>query len=212
MYKLRLDLRLLDMLSTNSIPIVYEVFTRYAPFETTAEWDDERAGRNPQISKRSSYRSFDMTHKTGTRTESVVERVRSHQPGQETFRAVLSEDIEWKPFAAIPPSVRLAVIVGQPSQEGPYVIRVKVPRGVKFMPHRHPEDRIYTVISGIFYIGLGDHFDPEKLEAYPPGAVIVVPGDTSHFHWAKSGDYIAQVTAIGPLGLDYVHPKDDPRS
>jgi putative intracellular protease/amidase/quercetin dioxygenase-like cupin family protein len=144
--------------------------------------------------------------------EAVKERAPSHQPGQDVFKAVLSEDIDWKPFAAFPPSVRLAVVVGQPSEKGPYVIRVKVPRGVKLMPHKHPEDRIYTVISGIFYIGLGDQFDAEKLVAYPPGAVIILPGNTSHFHWAKSGDYITQVTAIGPLGIEYVDFNDDPRT
>jgi len=145
-------------------------------------------------------------------TEALKERVRPHQPGQEVFRAILSEDIEWKPFAAFPPSVRLAVMVGRPSEKGPYMIRVKVPRGVKLMPHTHPEDRIYTVISGIFYIGLGDQFEADKLEAYPPGSVIVLPGSTSHFHWAKSSNYVTQVTAIEPLGLDYVNPKDDPRN
>ncbi len=61
----------------------------------------------------------------------------------------------------------------------------------------------------MFYIGLGDEFDAGKLEAYPPGAVIVLPGNTSDFHWAKSGDYIAQVTALGPLGFEYVNSKDD---
>jgi quercetin dioxygenase-like cupin family protein len=91
------------------------------------------------------------------------------------------------------------------------MIRVKVPGGVKLMPHRHSEDRIYTVISGVFYIGVGEEFDPDKLEAYPPGAVIVLPSNTPHFHWAKSGEYISQVTAIGPLGLEYVNSKDDPR-
>ena len=35
---------------------------------------------------------------------------------------------------------------------------------------------------------------------------------TAHFHWAKSGEYITQVTAIGPLGLEYLDPKDDPRN
>ena len=94
---------------------------------------------------------------------------------------------------------------------GPYVIRVKVPSGVKLMPHRHPEDRVYTVMSGVFYIGLGDQFDGDKVEAYPPGSVIVLPGNTSHFHWAKSGEYVTQVTAIGPLGLEYLDPGDDPR-
>ena len=96
--------------------------------------------------------------------------------------------------------MRLAVVVGQPSEPGPYVIRVKVPGGVKLMPHKHPEDRIYTVMSGVFYIGLGEQFDGDKVKAYPPGSVIVLPGDTSHFHWAKSGEYVTQVTAIGPLG------------
>ena len=46
-----------------------------------------------------------------------------HQPGQSVFRSVLPEDIDWKPFPAFPPSVRLAVVVGEPSQPGPYVIR-----------------------------------------------------------------------------------------
>src|SRR5476651_968844 len=72
-------------------------------------------------------------------------------------------------FPAFPASVRLAILVGDPSEPGPYVIRVKVPSGVKLMPHSHPEDRIYTVMSGVFYIGLGDQFDEEKLKAYSPG-------------------------------------------
>jgi quercetin dioxygenase-like cupin family protein len=138
--------------------------------------------------------------------------VRNHQPDQAVFRSVLPEDIDWKPFPAFPPSVRLAVVVGQPSEPGPYVIRVKVPSHVKLMPHRHPEDRVYTVMSGVFYIGLGDQFDGDMVEAYPPGSVIVLPGDTSHFHWAKSGEYVTQVTAIGPLGLEYLDPRDDPRN
>ena len=101
-----------------------------------------------------------------------------HQPGQAAYRSVLPEEIDWKPFPAFPPSARLAIVVGDPSEPGPYVIRVKVPSSVKLMPHQHPEDRVYTVISGVFYIGLGSVFDEERLQAYPPGAVIVLPGGT----------------------------------
>jgi quercetin dioxygenase-like cupin family protein len=137
---------------------------------------------------------------------------RSQDAVELTFRSVLPEDVEWRPYAAFPPSARLAVVVGNPTEPGPYVIRVKVPAGVKLMPHRHPEDRVYTVISGVFYIGLGEQFDSDKLEAYPPGAVIVLPGGTAHFHWARSGEYVSQVSANGPLGLEYFNPTDDPRN
>jgi quercetin dioxygenase-like cupin family protein len=137
--------------------------------------------------------------------------VRSHQPDQSTFRAILPEDIDWKPFAAFPPSARLAVVVGQPTEAGSYVVRVKLPAGAKLMPHKHPEDRVYTVMSGIFYIGLGGTFDGDRMNAYPPGSVIILPGETWHFHWARSGEYVTQVSAIGPLGLDYLDPRDDPR-
>jgi quercetin dioxygenase-like cupin family protein len=108
--------------------------------------------------------------------------------------------------------VHNAAVVGDPTKPGPYTIRVKVPAGVKLMPHKHHEDRVYTVISGVFYIGLGDRFDAEKLQAYPPGSVVVLPGNTHHFHWAKSGEYVSQVTAIGPLGLEFIDPKDDLRN
>src|SRR6266446_6078834 len=82
--------------------------------------------------------------------------IRPHQPYQGVFRSILPEEIEWKPFPAFPPEVRLAVVVGDPLEPGPYAIRVKVPHGVKMMPHKHPEDRIYPIISGVFYICLGE--------------------------------------------------------
>jgi quercetin dioxygenase-like cupin family protein len=128
------------------------------------------------------------------------------------FGDIYQENIKWSPFPAFPPAARLAILVGDPKKADPYVVRVKVPAGVILMPHIHREDRIYTVISGVFYIGIGTKFDPTKLKAYPPGSVVILPGNTPHFHWAKSGEYVTQVTATGPLGLSYVNPQDDPRN
>jgi quercetin dioxygenase-like cupin family protein len=136
---------------------------------------------------------------------------RPHQPDQANFRAILPEDIDCKAFPPFPPEARLAVVIGHPNEPGPYVIRVKAAGGAKLMPHKHPEDRIYTVMSGVFYIALGETFDGDKVKAYPPGSVIVLPGDTWHFHWAKSGEYVTQITGIGPLGLEYRNLHDDPR-
>jgi hypothetical protein len=134
------------------------------------------------------------------------------QPGRAAFWHARPEDIDWEPFPAFPPPAQLAVVVGNTSEPGPYTVRVKAPAGVKLMPHRHHEDRVYTVISGVFYLGPGESFDEEKLEAYPPGTVVELPGNTPHFHWAKSGEYVTQITAMGPISMEYVSPQDDPRN
>jgi hypothetical protein len=114
-------------------------------------------------------------------SEVPYESTRSHQHGQDHFRSILADDIEWRPFPAFPPSVALAVLVGQLSEPGPYTIRIRVPRDVKLMPHRHPEDRVYTVIAGMVFIGIGEQITPDALQAYPPGSVVVLPGNTRTF-------------------------------
>jgi quercetin dioxygenase-like cupin family protein len=138
--------------------------------------------------------------------------VRAQGLPNDKFDSILNEDIKWQSFPAFPEGVKLAIVVGIPTNPGPYVVRVKMPGGGRLMPHRHPEDRIYTVISGVFYIGLGETFDETKLKAYAPGSVVVLPGGVAHFHWAKSGEYVTQVSANGPLGLEYVNHADDPRA
>lgn len=149
----------------------------------------------------------DTTAKTEVKRHSTV--LKGLAP--EAFGSIRPEEINWISFPAYPPQVRLAVLVGDPQAAGPYVVRVRLPGGTQFMPHMHTEDRIYTIISGVFYIGRGEIFDPDALQAYAPGSVIVLPGKTHHFHWAKSGDYVAQVSAYGPLSIDYLDHQDDPR-
>ena len=126
--------------------------------------------------------------------------------------SVRSEEVAFTPFAAFPEGAEIATVVGDPAQVGPYVVRVRVAQGVRLQPHTHPEDRIYTVISGVFYIGFGTTFDPTKLQAFGPGSVVVLPRNTPHFHWARSGTYVTQVSGNGPLGISYVDPTDDPRN
>ncbi|QAY79423.1 cupin domain-containing protein [Sphingosinicella sp. BN140058] len=126
--------------------------------------------------------------------------------------SVHPETIQFQPFPAFPAGAELARVVADPTKPGPYVVRVRVAGGVKLLPHTHPEDRVYTVLSGVFYIGFGSVFDASKLEAYGPGSVIILPGDTPHFHWAMSGEYITQVSGAGPLGIEYIDEANDPRA
>ena len=78
------------------------------------------------------------------------------------------------------------------------------------MPHRHLEDRVYTVTSGAFYIGLRSVFDEELLLDYRPGADVVLPGGTVHFHWARSGTYVTPSVGRRAAGTRVHRPTDDP--
>ena len=126
--------------------------------ELKAAWEQGRKDSSILTERPTPRRSANRIRRRGA-------MARTHQPDEAAFRSILPEDIDWKPFPAFPPSARLAILVGHPSEPGPYVVRVKVPAGVKLMPHRHPEDRIYTVMSGVFYIGLGDRFDGDRGES-----------------------------------------------
>ena len=78
--------------------------------------------------------------------------------------AVVSPDqLKWGAAPpAFPKGAQIAVLSGDPSKEGLYVVRVKVPAGYKVPPHTHPNDENITVISGTFNIGMGGKFDDKN--------------------------------------------------
>ena len=102
-----------------------------------------------------------------------------------------------------------AVISGDPSTGGPYVIRLKMPAGYKVAPHWHPTAENITVISGTFALGMGEKFDPAALKDFGPGSYGLMPAEMRHFAMARTAA-IVQVHGIGPFALNYVNPWDDP--
>src|SRR5438445_2987689 len=72
---------------------------------------------------------------------------------------------------------------------------------MKVMPHWHPDTvRTVLVMSGTFYFAVGEQWDESKLKAYPAGTLYSEPARSPHYAWAKDGEVILQVTAIGPTG------------
>src|SRR5881394_1383715 len=62
---------------------------------------------------------------------------------------------------SLPPGAQIAVLEGDPTKPGPFVMRVKLPDGYKVPPHTHPKPERVTVLSGSFHLGMGDRFDPK---------------------------------------------------
>jgi hypothetical protein len=124
---------------------------------------------------------------------------------------VRADDIKWGPAPpSLPPGAQAAIIMGDPSKSGPYVLRAKFPDGYKVPPHWHPTDENVTVLHGTFMAGKGDKFGADASTALPAGSFVCMPKGMHHFAWAK-GETIIQVHGMGPFEITYVNPSDDPR-
>jgi quercetin dioxygenase-like cupin family protein len=118
--------------------------------------------------------------------------------------------IKW---GAAPPSVpkgsKLAVLYGDPSKDGLFVIRVKLPANYKIPAHSHPTDEVVTVLSGTLMVGMGDKLVPANAKPFPAGSLIVAPAKANHFVLTKQ-PVVIEISAMGPLAINYVNPADDP--
>ena len=112
---------------------------------------------------------------------------------------------------SLPPGAKFVVLEGDPTKTGPFVMRAKMPDGYKVPPHTHPKPERLTVLSGTFYLGMWDRFDPAKGEEMPAGSYGSWPAGMKHFGWVK-GETVIQIHGEGPWGIDYVNPADDPRN
>ena len=124
---------------------------------------------------------------------------------------VAPDQVKW---AAAPPAfpkgAQLAVVSGDPAKEGLYVIRLKVPAGYKVPPHAHPNDENVTVLSGTFNIGMGGTVDETKGTALKAGGFAKAAKGMQHYAWFTE-DSVIQLHGLGPSGITYVNPADDPR-
>ncbi len=66
------------------------------------------------------------------------------------------------------------------------------------------------MLSGRLGYGLGDAFDTSKGRMLEAGTFAVVPAKRAHYIWTDNEEAIVQVQFIGPFGIDYVNPGDDP--
>jgi quercetin dioxygenase-like cupin family protein len=110
-------------------------------------------------------------------------------------------------FSETPSEVSQTInLFGDPTKEGLYVTRTLIPKGVRTIPHFHPDSRTVTVMSGVCYYGRED-FGENQAFPMPPGTFFTEPAGVSHFIWAKDGDVVVQTTAIGPSGTQFIPEK-----
>lgn len=123
------------------------------------------------------------------------------------FVRIAPEQIKWvdEPDGL---GVKRAVVQGDPSKPGIYVIRVHFPKGVMSTNHRHREDRHAVVLQGTWWTGTGEQFTPDKTVPLKAGSYMMHPAGEAHFDGAKDEDVILQLIGVGPSETNRIRPQE----
>ena len=91
-----------------------------------------------------------------------------------------------------------AVLFGDPTKPGPYVIRLRWFPGNMSRPHFHPNDRFFVVIEGTWWLGAGEKYDPDSTVPVGPGTYVFHKAGGIHYDGAKKEPVVIQVWGMGP--------------
>src|SRR6202035_5395146 len=91
-----------------------------------------------------------------------------------------------------------AVLRGDPSKPGPYIVLTKWTAHHMSHPHFHPNDRFIMVLSGTWWVGTGTKFDPDSTVAMPAGTFVTHYGKQIHYDGAKDEDAVLEIVGEGP--------------
>lgn len=120
-------------------------------------------------------------------------------------------DVEWQAApASLEEGAEVAVLEGNPGEQGVFTMRIKMPDGFHISPHWHPNVERVTVISGTFLLGSGEVLDRQATERLEPGSYTSMPPEMVHYAIAE-GETVIQLTSVGPWVINYVNAEDDPR-
>jgi quercetin dioxygenase-like cupin family protein len=119
--------------------------------------------------------------------------------------------MKWGPAPpGLPAGARLAVLSGDPGEEGMFTIRLKFPANYVIPPHHHPSDELVTVMNGQLSLGMGSNLNRRRAASLVQGGYAVAPANMNHYAFTRGGATV-QITAHGPFQIIYVNKRDDPR-
>ena len=140
----------------------------------------------------------------GSCTEKPTVTKEMQFPEGEVQHAVHAKKIDWKPTPPnLPKGAQIAVLEGNPKEEGMFTVRFKMTDDF-FMPaHTHPKNERVTIIQGKAYVAFGEGAKKEEATTFGSGDYYVNARDAIHTVWADSG-CILQITGIGPWEANFI--------
>lgn len=117
-----------------------------------------------------------------------------------------ADTLEWRDAPpSLPKGSQIAVLEGNPGQEGMFTLRVRVPAGARLQAHTHPRPERVTILSGAVGVGFGPHYDQTRLKVFRAGDFYVNPPGKTHFV-SFAQDSEVQITGQGPWVVEPAKP------
>ena len=123
------------------------------------------------------------------------------QPGAVPVLALALDKMQWRKDPKGGP-LESAVLVGDPTKPGLYILLVKWPPHTINKAHSHPDDRYVVVLKGTFFHGYGEKFDEAALEGRPAGTFFTEPTPVRHFGMTKEEGAVLYFVGTGPTRTD----------
>ena len=124
---------------------------------------------------------------------------------------VAPADLKWSDLPSLPPGAKVAVLEGPMNEAVPFTARLRFPANYRIPAHWHPTIEHVRVLSGTLYMGVGEVLDVAKGMAVAPGGFAVMQTKTPHFAYTTKEPVELQLHGMGPWGITYLNPADDPR-
>ena len=116
---------------------------------------------------------------------------------RDAARVLQESEMKWGDTGEPFPNTQAAVVNGDPSKAGPFIMRWRCPDNYKIAPHVHPATEEVTIVQGTFFIGEGDKFQESNLKPVKQGGFMSMPGGKAHYGMCK-GTTVLEIHAIGP--------------
>jgi hypothetical protein len=119
-------------------------------------------------------------------------------------------ELTWMRNEGVPEkSVEMAPLWSKTGDTGLYYVLIRWYPGYMSAPHWYETDRYSFVVSGTWWVGSGEKFDPESTVPAPAGSLVRRVAHTPHYDGVKKDGTEPAVIAIcgmGPITLHLVDP------
>ena len=109
-------------------------------------------------------------------------------------------------YKPCPPTLRvtceLAVLEGNPREEGLFTIRIRTTEPFVVTPHNHPASERVTVLHGRLNVGFGTELDKTTGLTFEQGDYYVNKRGEHHYVWSDEPVEL-QITGLGPWEMHF---------